>query len=119
MKYIPGNIYLNSSVGSISEITAYICAGMVLNFFGGRAAFLVSYSFAAIGAFLILSVHEDSAVLMAVFVLIAKFGTSFAFAIVYLVTPRLFDTDITTTAFGICNVFANISTIAAPLLSEA
>ena len=57
--------------------------------------------------------------LIAVFVLFAKFGISFAFNISYLSTPQMFPTALCATAYGICNLFARLSTVIAPELAEA
>lgn len=55
---------------------------------------------------------------MAFFVLLAKFGISFAFNITYMQTPLLFPTRLRGTAYGLCNVVARFVTIIAPLLAE-
>jgi hypothetical protein len=54
LKYIPGNIYVNTSVASISELVAYTCSGLVFKFLGGKIAFLISFTIAALGGFLIM-----------------------------------------------------------------
>ena len=50
--------------------------------------------------------------------ILTTFGNTFALSLCYLVTAQLFPTDLTTQAFGIVNIFANFSTIAAPLIAE-
>ena len=118
MKYIPGNLYVNTSVSTISELIAYVFSGFVYQTFGGKKAFIVSFALSATGGFLIAFIPAGG-YLIATFVLIAKFGISFAFNLVYLITPTLFPTALTTTAFGVCNVFARFSTILSPILAEA
>lgn len=117
MKYVPGNLYVNTSVSTISELIAYICSGFVYKYFGGKTAFIISFALSAAGGFLIAFVPATG-YLIAIFVLLAKFGISFAFNLVYLIMPSLFPTELTTTAFGICNVFARFSTILSPILAE-
>jgi OCT family organic cation transporter-like MFS transporter 3 len=117
MKYVPGNLYVNTTVSTISELIAYIFSGFVYNAFGGKKAFIISFALSATGGFLIAFVPA-SGYLIASFVLLAKFGISFAFNLVYLITPTLFPVELTTTAFGICNVFARFSTILSPILAE-
>jgi MFS family permease len=118
MKYVPGDLYVNTSVSAISEIIAYIFSGFVYKAFGGKKAFIISYGIAAVGGFLIASMPNSSGYLIAFYVLLAKFGISFAFNLVYLVTPTLFPTVLTTTAFGICGIFARFATILSPILAE-
>ena len=60
--------------------------------------------------------HFDSA--MAVFVLLSKFGTAFAFNVCYEATPMFFPVILTSTAFGVCNLVARGSTIFSPLIAE-
>ena len=117
MKYIPGNLFVNTSVSTTSELVAYIFSGFVYNAVGGKKAFVISFALSAIGGFLIAFVPATG-LTIASFVLLAKFGISFAFNLVYLITPTLFPTELTTTAFGICNVFARFSTILSPILAE-
>jgi len=117
MKYIPGNLYVNTSVSTISELVAYVFSGFVYNAVGGKKAFIISFALSALGGFLIAFIPATGFAI-ASFVLLAKFGISFAFNLVYLITPTLFPVELTTTAFGICNVFARFSTILSPILAE-
>lgn len=118
LKYIPGSVYLNTSLSCIAEIIAYLCSGLVMGFFGVKLSFIISFILAAAGGiFLVIFFSADGA-LIAVFVLFAKFGISFAFNIAYLATPQMFPTELTSTAFGICNIFARFSTVLSPLIAE-
>lgn len=117
MKYIPGNLFVNTSVSTTSELIAYIFSGFVYNSVGGKKAFVISFAISALGGFLI-AFAPATGLLIASFVLLAKFGISFAFNLVYLITPTLFPVEITATAFGICNVVARFSTILSPILAE-
>jgi len=116
MNYIPGNLYINTSISTISELIAYGFSGFFYNAFGGKKAFVLSFALSALGGFLI-AFLPDAGTMTAVFVLLAKFGISFAFNLVYLITPALFPVEITATAFGICNVVARFSTILSPILA--
>jgi hypothetical protein len=84
---------------------------------GKRKAFVASYAIAATGAFLITMVSADGYV-VAVFVLIAKFGISFAYNLIYLVTPTLFPAEYGSTAFGICNASAMFFSIFSAVIAE-
>lgn len=53
MKYIPGNLYINTSVSTISELTAYFVSGVVYTYIGTKKSFILSYILAAAGGFLI------------------------------------------------------------------
>jgi hypothetical protein len=119
MKYLPGSIYANTAVSSISEIAAYICSGLFFKTLGGKVAFIISFTVAAVGGLCILFFKDEQGLMIALFVLLAKFGISCAFNLVYMQTPLLFPTHLTATAFGICNIFARSLSIPAPILAEA
>lgn len=87
LKYVPGNIFMNTVVSNSSEIVATILAGFVYEIFGSKIAFSISFSLSAIGGLLIALTSADNTYLIAFFVLLAKFGISFAFTMVYLITP--------------------------------
>lgn len=53
-----------------------------------------------------------------VFILLAKFGISATFNICYLANALIFPTIFAGTAFGVCNIFAKLATIIAPMLAE-
>ena len=116
---MPGDIYLNAFVSSIAQIVANMTSGAVYNFFGPKTAFVLCFTISAVGGILIAFVPSTvSPYLEAFFVLLAKLGISSAFTMVYLITPRLFPTELRGTVFGICNVAARLLTIFSPILAE-
>jgi len=56
--------------------------------------------------------------MICLFILGAKFGVSSSFNIVYIGTYDLFPISIVGTCYGICNIFARIACIVAPLFAE-
>ena len=87
MKYIPGSIFVNATVSTVAEIVANMSSGFFYNFFGPKKAFVICFTISATGGFLITLMPNASPLLTAFFVLVAKFGISFAFTMVYLITP--------------------------------
>jgi hypothetical protein len=119
MKYIPGNIYINASFSTIAEIVANMTSSVVYKFFGPKTAFVLCFTISAVGGILIAFIPSTvNPYLEAFFVLVAKFGISFAFTMVYLITPGLFPTELRGTVYGICNVAARFLTILSPILAE-
>jgi len=55
---------------------------------------------------------------MPIFVIVAKFGISGGFVIVYVCTVDVFPTLFCSTAMGFCNFLARILTILAPEIAE-
>lgn len=117
MKYVPGNIYVNTTVSTVSEFFGYALSGVAITTFGVRISFILSFFISAVGSFLIALVPAKGYVI-ASFVLLAKFGISCAFNLVYVITPTLFPTDLCSTSFGICNSFAMLSSVLSPLVAE-
>lgn len=117
MKYIPGNIFVNTSVSCASEITANFISGLIVKGVGIKRAFVVSYVVAALGGLLLTFMFNEEKI-MPVFVLLSKFGIACAFNTAYLTTPMVFPVILTSTAFGICNVVARLATVASPMIAE-
>jgi len=118
LKYIPGSVYTNTSLSCMAEVLSYIASGLVMNAFGVKLSFIISFILAATGGIFLVIFFNADGFLIAVFVLFAKFGISFAFNVSYLATPQMFPTHLCSTAFGICNLFARGSTILSPLIAE-
>lgn len=92
LKYVPGNIYVNTTASTLAEIVAMVTSGLLFKFFGTKAAFALSYGIAALGGLLLVCFFESNIYLVAFFVLVAKFGIASVFALVYLITSTLFPT---------------------------
>ena len=118
MKYVPGNIFVNTAVSSISELTAYIFSAFAMSLLGFKFSFMMGYALAAAGGFCI-AFCDPNGFAIAIFVLIAKAGIAFAFQISYLAMPVLFPTEIRSTCFGIVNIFARFFSILSPIIAEA
>jgi hypothetical protein len=92
MKYINGNMFLNTGFSSLSEIIAYLLGGLMIKKLGIKKSFITAFLFSAFGALLLIfilptSVSEEA---YAGFVLTAKFGVSATFNMVYIVTGDFF-----------------------------
>lgn len=117
LKYIPGNLYVNTTVSALAEIIANITSGFIVKMIGIKYSYIVAYVIATLGG-LCMTFFFNVSSAMAVFVLLSKFGIAFAFNTAYLTTPMVFPVILTSTAFGICNVVARFSTIASPIVAE-
>jgi hypothetical protein len=117
MKYIEGNIFVNSAVASTSEIVAYILSGVLYQKIGIRFTLISAFTVSCTGAIAltIWGTHKDFIPLM---ILATRFGVSATFNICYLANAQLMPAIFAGTAIGICNLFSKMSTIIAPLLAE-
>lgn len=125
LKYIPGSEFLNFSIAGLSEIIAHVIIGIFFMKLGPRCALLIGYTVSLTGSVPLLLQNKFSSMdgaggttLIAVFVLLAKFGASMALCTCYISTPVLFPTKIAATAFGICNLVGRTFAASAPIIAE-
>ena len=120
LKYIPGNVFINTSVAAIADFVAHVGVGFIVRMIGNKNAFTLSFLI-TFGAGAILWYLEDHEKVDDVpyVVLGAKFGASAAFAMLYMSTICYFPSKFMGVVFGICNVTARAITILAPMVAEA
>ena len=53
-----------------------------------------------------------------ILVMFCKFGITANFNVIYIVTASMFDSKVSASVFGVCNFFARLTTISAPLVAE-
>jgi hypothetical protein len=82
LKYLPGDIFLNSAGAGVSEIVAVLLAGYIYLKVGLKKGLFMSYVISAIGAVLIMIFFYEKRA-MPILVLVAKFGVSGAFGLIY------------------------------------
>ena len=94
LKYVPGNIFVNTSLSCIADLLAYGISGVLMSKFGVKLSFIISFVLAAGGGFLLVCFFKADGALIAIFVLFAKFGIALAFNMCYLAMPGLFPPEI-------------------------
>jgi len=117
MKYIKGDIFTNSIVSSVSEVSAYLISGALYDKIGTRISFIISFFIAVVGSVFYINRGENHEALIPVMVLGAKFGISASFNVVYL-SNGLFPALYSSTTFGICNFFARFASMLSPQVAE-
>ena len=117
LKYIDGDIYINTIVSSVSEVTAYIISGALYSTIGTKVSFVSSFAISIVGSFLYILIGDKANNLVAVMVLGTKFGVSAAFNLVYLVNT-LFPPIYASTTLGFFNCFARLASMLAPQFAE-
>ena len=118
LKYLDGDLFINTIISSLSEITANITSAMLLYFIGIKNAFIISFAIAAAGMLCLIYVETDSQGLLGLFILGSKYGVSQVFNMAYLGNILIFPTTLVATSFGVCNIFARLGTIFAPFVAE-
>jgi len=115
--YLPGNTYNNTYASGGAEIVATLFGGFLIKVCNARWAFFTSNMIALLGGLCILFLGTPYEDWMPAFVIIAKFGVSSTYMLVYAVTIDLFPTLFSATAFGVCNFVANMTTIVSPYVA--
>ena len=118
MKYFHGDLYINGVASCSSEIAGFFVSGKMFNKLGIKVSLFISYLLSLSGMLCLLLVPTEDKVLLATFVLLGKFGISASFNIAYIGNYYLFPSSIVATSFGICNIFARISSIGSPFVAE-
>ncbi|TNV80510.1 hypothetical protein FGO68_gene767 [Halteria grandinella] len=118
LKYIQGDVFVNTLVSAISELPATILAGYLYQKIGIKITLVMMFGVAIIGSISLLSLGDNHVGLIPVFILLAKSGVSATFNICYLANAQIFPAIFSGTAFGICNIGAKLATILAPLMAE-
>ena len=117
LKSIKGDVFVNITVASASEIVAYILGGIAYQKVGIHLTLSVAFTISCLGSITLL-IWQSHTALVPFMIMATRFGVSATFNICYLANAQLFPAIFAGTAIGICNIFAKTSTIIAPLLAE-
>jgi len=119
VKYLPGNIYTNQIVNSISEAAAHAFSTVLVTILSIKRGFAACYITGAIACMLVMYAEMHSiSWLVPIGVLGAKAGVSCAFCFVYFSTVNYFESSYLGFVMGFCNVAGRFSTIFAPMIAE-
>ena len=117
LKYIDGDIYQNTIVSSVSEVTAYLVSGALYDKIGPKVSFIGSFAIGIVGSLFYILFSEANKSLVPLMVLGTKFGISSCFNCVYLANG-LFPPIYSSTTFGMFNFFARLTAMFAPMVAE-
>lgn len=118
LKYIPGNIFKNSLITSLSDVPFTLIGGFIYHRFGIRIILTLAFTMAIAGSLSIIFASEGNDSIVPFMLTFARDGVKVTFDICYLANSLLFPAIFAGTAFGICNIGAKTATILSPLLAE-
>lgn len=120
LKYIQGNLYVNTIVSSTSEVCAFIFSGVLINKYGLKRTLVGSYILAIIGMSALTFDLQKTGIkmLLPLCILGSKFGVACAFNVAFVSNVQLFPVSFVATSMGYCNIFSNVGTIFAPYVAE-
>lgn len=117
MKYLPGSIYENTIFCSSADTAGYLLTGILFQYMGGRISLMFSFSLTAISSLCIINL-SDSPSLIPIFLFCSRLGIAAACNVLTIVNILVFPPDFRSTSFGICNIFARMAAILAPMAAE-
>ena len=118
VKYFPGSLNVNQTASFSAEVIANIAAGVLASKFRPKYIFTGLFSVSAVAALLILFIGEEAKGAFVFMVLLAKFGITAAFCIVYVAHPKMFPTLFSVTSMGIVNIISRGVSVFAPMVAE-
>ena len=117
LKYLEGNMYVNSYTLASGEILAKLIGGIILTKTGLQRLHYVAFGFATVGAFLMACFYKIGA-LTPFLVFFTRFGIGMAWFAVYFDIVILFPTILKSTSAGIASFFAKLGGISVPYIAE-
>ena len=95
MKYFPGDIYLNSIMSSVADISSYAFGALIFEKIGFKSSVSYLLLSSAVGGFFILLFGFEQNLPFWVFpflVMVSKFGVSAVFMMIYIANANYFPT---------------------------
>lgn len=117
MKYVGGSVINNIYASVSSEIIASLVASVIFSYLGSKPSLILFFFISGVAGGIATFEFESPALITSI-ILLAKFGISAAYCVIYITTAKIFPTEYSATAFGICNIFARIITAFIPLIIE-
>ena len=105
---LAGDPYLIFFLSSIAEGLAYVACEFTLERFGRKWPYFINMAIAGVSLLSVAFVPDSLAWLVTVLALIGKFGISFTFNTVYVVTAEKYPTSIRNSAVSICSGLSSV-----------
>jgi hypothetical protein len=118
LKYLKGDVFLNSIVAAISDMTGYMVSGMFINRLGVKKSYSLYFFLGALGSVLYICFSHTNENLVPILLLFTVFGISSACMTNWLTNARLFPVLYASSSHGIASFFARLSNSLAPQVAE-
>ncbi|XP_060693290.1 organic cation/carnitine transporter 2-like isoform X1 [Hemiscyllium ocellatum] len=111
-----GDDYLNCFFAGAIEVPAYIASWLLLQRFSRRFSLSSTLFLGGIVLFFIQPIPSSLAAISTVLVMIGKFGTTTAFAIVFVYTSELYPTTVRNMGVGMSSMASRVGSIISPYI---
>ena len=114
LKFIQGDIWINSITSSTSELFAFGLSGVIVGRLGLKWTVVISFFIANVGMILLAITQTQNQTLLAILIIGSKFGISANFNMAYVGNQILFPISVVASSYGVCNFFSRCATILSP-----
>lgn len=126
IKYFPGNIFVNTLTAAFSDMISSAASGLIYNSIGPKRSLMAFFGLSAFAGTCIVfyertfdsSTEGQSYLIFPMLILMASFGIAASFNTIYIANSELFPVLFSSTAIGICNLIARLSSILCSQLAE-
>ena len=117
LKYLEGNMFVNSYTLASGEIIAKLSGGLILTMTELKRLHYISFGFAATGTFLMVLFYKVG-VFTPYLIFFTRFGIGMGWLAVYFNIVLLFPTILKSSSAGIASFFGKLSGILVPYIAE-
>ena len=119
LKYLDGDIFLNSYTVGLAETVARLLAGVILLRYGIKPLFAGAFSISVVGSITLVYMGGAGGSLATSFnIMMTKFGVGMGWVAAFLSAIEIFPSELTGLVFGICNVCNKLVSLTAPMVAE-
>lgn len=118
IKYIPGDIYTNVIISSLSESTACLVSGVFGVLIGTKWSLSISFLIGGIFGVMLCFIPEENSLMCLTCLLLTKFGVSSSLNLTFLITSEYFPVMYSSQVFAACSLLSRLISIFSPLIAE-
>lgn len=113
----PGNMYINAGVMVIADLMTWVVSIPFITYLGTKYGFITTF-ICVIAVTVLYTLFGNIQSLAYFFVFWLRFWLVMGFSLSYFSTSELFDVNIKSRSFAVCNFFARTFTIASPMIVQ-
>lgn len=117
LKYFPGNLFQNSAYFAVSDLIAFVVAGVSLQFASIQTNIRIGSALGLAGGFMYLFTHQNIS-LTPITICLARIGQTVIFNTSIIGINRLFPTLYVATAYGVVNFCGHLYACLSPFVAE-
>ena len=117
LKYLEGNMFVNSYTLASGEIIAKLCGGLIMSMVGLKRLHYLAFGFATVGT-LFMAIFYKTGAFTPYLIFFTRFGIGMGWLAVYFNIVLLFPTILKSSSAGIASFFGKMAGILVPFIAE-